>query len=489
MKILMVYPETPNTFWGFNHVLKFISKKSTFPPLGLITVATIFPDRWEKKLIDMNVSPLIDKDILWADYVLISAMVIQKKSVREVINRCKALGVKTIAGGPLLTSEYPEYDDVDHLLLDEGELTIPEFLDDLKNGSPKHIYRANGWADISQTPIPSWELVDLSKYATLNIQYSRGCPFNCEFCNITTLFGRVPRTKSSEQIIHELDIIYDMGWRGGIFFVDDNFIGNHKKLKADILPALIQWMKKRKYPFSFQTEVSINLSDDDELMELMVKAGFNTIFVGIETISEEGLTECNKFQNKNRDMSECVRKMQRNGFQVQGGFIVGFDSDNETIFNKMIKFIQDTGIVAAMVGLLNAPKGTLLYKRLEREGRITESFSGSNTDINFSPKMNLNTLIDGYKHIINTLYSPKNYYERVIRFLEEFHPIHLGRPHVSFNQIGAFFKANYHLGFIEKERLYYWRLFFWSLFRHPTLFPKAITLAVYGYHFRKVSSD
>ncbi|MEN6510609.1 MAG: radical SAM protein, partial [Chloroherpetonaceae bacterium] len=402
MKILMVYPETPNTFWGFNHVLKFISKKSTFPPLGLITVATIFPDRWEKKLIDMNVSPLIDKDILWADYVLISAMVIQKKSAREVIDRCKALGVKTIAGGPLFTSEYPEYDDVDHLLLDEGELTIPEFLDDLKNGSPKHIYRANGWADITQTPIPSWELVDLRKYATLNIQYSRGCPFNCEFCNITTLFGRVPRTKSSEQILHELDIIYDMGWRGGIFFVDDNFIGNHKKLKADILPALIQWMKKRKYPFSFQTEVSINLADDDQLMELMVKAGFNTIFVGIETISEEGLTECNKFQNKNRDMSECIRKMQHNGFQVQGGFIVGFDSDNETIFNKMIKFIQDTGIVSAMVGLLNAPKGTLLYKRLEREGRITESFSGSNTDINFSPKMNLNTLIDGYKHIINT---------------------------------------------------------------------------------------
>ena len=271
MKILLVYPESPNTFWSFKYALKFVSKKSSFPPLGLITVAAMLPDTWEKKMIDMNVTALGDKDIQWADYVFISAMVIQKKSVRTVIDRCKAFGIKTVAGGPLFTCEYSEFDDVDHLLLFEGELTVPEFLRDLENGCTKHLYTSNDWADLSLTPVPSWELVDLSKYATLNIQYSRGCPFNCEFCNITTLFGRVPRTKSAEQLLHELDIIFERGWRGGVFFVDDNFIGNHKKLKNDILPALIQWMEKRRYPFTFTTEVSVNLSDDDELMRLMVK--------------------------------------------------------------------------------------------------------------------------------------------------------------------------------------------------------------------------
>lgn len=491
MKILLVYPESPHTFWSFTHALKFISKKSCFPPLGLITVAAMLPGTWEKRLIDMNVSALKDKDIQWADYVFISAMVIQKSSARSVINRCKALGVKIVAGGPLFTCEYSEFDDVDHLLMNEGELTVPEFLHDLGNGSPKHIYTTNDWADLSQTPIPAWELVDLSKYATLNLQYSRGCPYNCEFCNITTLFGRIPRTKSAEQLICELDSIFEKGWRGGIFFVDDNFIGNHRKLKDDILPALIQWMEKREYPFSFITEVSINLSDDEELMKLMVKAGFNTVFVGIETVSEESLTECNKLQNKNRNLAECVRKMQHNGLQVQGGFIVGFDSDNETIFKKMIKFIQDSGIVTAMVGLLNAPKGTLLYKRLLGEGRISDSFSGNNTDlsINFSPKMNLNTLINGYKHIVDTIYSPRHYYERVMNFLREFRPINFGKPHFSINEIGAFIKANFHLGLIGKERKYYWRLFFWTMFKRPKSFPLAIALAIYGYHFRKIFEE
>jgi radical SAM superfamily enzyme YgiQ (UPF0313 family) len=490
-KILLVYPESPNTFWSFTHALKFISKKSSFPPLGLITIAAMLPDTYERKLIDMNVTALNDKDIQWADYVFISAMVIQKKSARAVIERCKSLGVKTVAGGPLFTFEHAEFDDVDHLLLYEGELTVPNFLHDLENGCPKHLYTINNWTDISQTPIPAWDLVEINKYATLNIQYSRGCPFNCEFCNITTLFGRVPRTKSAEQLLSELDIIYEKGWRGGVFFVDDNFIGNRTKLKNDILPTLIQWMEKRDYPFSFLTEVSINLSDDDELMRLMVKAGFETVFVGIETVNEASLAECNKIQNRNRDMSECVRKIQKNGLQVQGGFIVGFDSDNETIFEKMIRFIQDTGIVTAMVGLLNAPKGTLLYKRLEREGRITESFSGNNMDlsINFVPKMNFDTLINGYKDIVSTIYSPEYYYERVMNFLKEFRPIKLRKPHFSLNEIRAFIKANINLGFFGKERKYYWKLFLWSMFKRPRLFPLAITLAIYGYHFRKTIEE
>lgn len=488
MKILLVYPESPKTFWSFSYALKFISKKSSFPPLGLVTIAAMLPDTWEKKLVDMNTASLTDQDILWADMVFISAMVIQKESARCVINRCKALGTRTVAGGPLFTCEHTEFDDVDHLLMYEGELTIPEFLHDLKTGWPKHIYTANGWADISKTPIPCWELVDLQKYATLNIQYSRGCPFNCDFCNVTTLFGHTPRTKSAEQILQELDVIYKKGWRGGIFFVDDNFIGNRRKLKEDILPALINWMEERNHPFSFLTEVSINLSDDEELMTLMVRAGFDTVFVGVETVSEESLTECNKFQNKNRNLVECVKKMHNIGLQVQGGFIVGFDSDNPTIFKRMIDFIQDSGIVTAMVGLLNAPRGTRLYQRLMEEGRISSSFTGNNMDLsmNFIPKMNRTVLLEGYSHIVNTIYSPKQYYERIMNFLKEYRPLKSDLRHFNFNQLAALVKANFHLGFVGKERKYYWKLFFWSAFRRPKVFPLAITLSIYGYHFRKI---
>jgi len=488
MKILLVYPESPKTFWSFSYALKFISKKSSFPPLGLITIAAMLPDTWEKKLVDMNTTSLLDQDIQWADMVFLSAMIIQKDSARDVINRCKALGIKTVAGGPLFTCEQTEFDDVDYLLLNEGELTVPEFLHDLEKGQTKHIYTTNDWADLSQTPVPSWDLVDLRKYATLNIQYSRGCPYNCEFCNITTLFGHDHRTKSVEQILQELEAIYEKGWRGGIFFVDDNFIGNRKKLKEDILPALIQWMEKRKHPFTFNTEASINLSDDEELMRLMTRAGFDSVFVGIETVSEESLKECNKYQNKNRNLVECVRRMQHYGLQVQGGFIVGFDSDNPTIFKRMIEFIQNSGVVTAMVGLLNAPKGTQLYQRLMEEGRISSSFNGNNTDlsINFIPKMNLNDLMNGYNHIINTIYSPKHYYKRVMNFLKEYQPVKSRKVHFSINEFAALARANFRLGFIGKERVYYWKLFFWSAFRRPKVFPLAITLSIYGYHFRKV---
>jgi radical SAM superfamily enzyme YgiQ (UPF0313 family) len=488
MRILLVYPKYPDTFWSFKYALKFIFKKATDPPLGLLTVAAMLPEEWEKKLVDMNVNRLKDEDLKWADYVFLSGMSIQKESAKGIIARCKKVGVKTVAGGPLFTAGYEEFEGVDHFVLNEAEITLPPFLKDLKNGGAKHIYTSDQWADLKETPTPLWKLINMKKYASMNIQYSRGCPFNCEFCDITLLYGHKPRTKDKDQVITELESLYSRGWRGSLFFVDDNFIGNRGKLKREILPAIAEWMKQKKQPFSLQTQTSIDLSDDEKLMEWMIKAGFNTVFVGIETPHEESLTECTKFHNKNRDLIACVRKMQKSGFQVQGGFIVGFDNDPPSIFERQIKFIQESGIVTAMVGLLNVLRGTKLYDRLEKQNRLLRDVTGDNTDcsINFISKMNNDVLIDGYKKIMSTIYSPSCYYERVKKFLREYKPLNRGSFRLDFAHLAAFFRSILSLGVLGKERFHYWKLLFWSLFRRPKLFPLAVTFTIYGFHFRKV---
>ena len=489
MKILFVYPKYPDTFWSFKYALKFISKKASFPPLGLLTVASMLPEEWEKKLIDMNVSALTEEDLEWADYVFISAMVVQKKSVIEVMRRCKKLGIKVVAGGPLFTTGYEEFENIDHLVLNEAESTLPSFLDDLKKGCTHHIYTSKEWPDLRKTPPPKWELINMKKYASMCLQYSRGCPFNCEFCDIIVLNGHKPRTKSKDQMLEELEVLYARGWRGGVFFVDDNFIGNRKRLKTEILPFLADWMQQKKYPFNFSTEASINLSDDRELMQLMIKAGFKKVFIGIETPNEESLTECNKYLNKNRDLIACVKKIQSNGLEVQGGFIVGFDNDPPSIFERQISFIQKSGIVTAMVGLLNAPRGTRLYKRLKKEDRLLHDSSGDNTDcsLNFIPKMNVETLLNGYQKILNTIYSPKHYYKRVITFLKGYKPKPLRKKiHLKFCDFKAFFKSIWFLGIKGKERLHYWKLISWTLVRRPRFFNLAISFAIYGFHFRKI---
>lgn len=488
MKILLVYPEYPDTFWSFRYALRFVSKKASLPPLGLLTVAAMLPGEWERRLIDMNVHRLRDRDIRWADYVFLSGMSIQRASAKEVIARCKAMGVKIVAGGPMFSVEHEDFPDVDHFILNEAEVTLPEFLSDLAAGRPKKIYTSSEWADMRNTPVPEWDLINMRHYASMNIQYSRGCPFDCEFCNITVLYGRTPRTKDKEQVIAELEALYSRGWKGGVFFVDDNFIGNKVKLKKEILPAIMDWTDKRRHPFGFFTEASINLSDDDELMKLMVRAGFDTVFIGIESPNEESLVECNKFQNKNRDLAVCIKKMQKAGLEVQGGFILGFDSDPEAIFDRIVAFIQESGIVTAMVGLLNAPPGTKLYHRLMRENRLVRSATGDNTDfsINFIPKMDYEALLEGYRRVVDTLYSPRYYYARVMRFLRNFDP---GQPKVfrlKLSHLKAVAKSVIRLGIIGRERFHYWRLFFWSLILRPRLFPLAITFSIYGYHFRKV---
>ena len=490
MNILLVYPEYPDTFWSFKHALKFVSKKASFPPLGLLTIASMLPKDWDKKLIDMNAAKLKDEDILWADYVFISAMSIQSESADEIIHRCKSLGTKIVAGGPLFTSTPGNYKEVDHLVLNEAEITLPQFLHDVNAGEPKHKYTTKEWADIAATPLPLWDIVPLKNYTSMNIQYSRGCPFDCDFCDITVLYGRKARTKTKEQVISELDALYFSGWRGPVFFVDDNFIGNKGKLKREILPAIAEWMVKRKNPFYLNTEASINLADDEKLMHLMVKAGFEAVFIGIESPNDDSLVECNKPQNRNRDLIASIKKIQQAGLEVQGGFIVGFDNDPPSIFEKLANFIQESGIVTAMVGLLNAPKGTKLQKRLEDEGRMLENFTGSNTDfsINFIPKMDLNALLEGYQKILDKIYSPKYYYERVMRFLKEFDPKKKKIFHVNPNYILALFKSIIKLGVMGEERIYYWKLFFWSLFRKPQLFSLAILFSIYGFHFRKISN-
>jgi len=489
VKILLVYPQYPDTFWSFKHALRFISKKAAFPPLGLLTVAALLPKEWEKKLVDMNVTDLSDRDIRWADYVFVSAMAVQKDSVKCVIRKCQRLGVKVVAGGPLFTTEHEEFDGVDHFVLNEAEITLPLFLEDLKNGQAKHIYNSDKWPDITMAPIPSWELVDMRKYSSMSTQYSRGCPFNCEFCDIVLLNGRLPRTKDKDQLLSELDMLYNRGWRSSVFIVDDNFIGNKRKLKTEILPAITDWMKKKGRPFSFFTEASVNLADDDELVRLMVEAGFDSVFIGIETPNEESLSECGKLQNKNRDLVESVKKLQHHGLQVQGGFIVGFDSDPLSIFESQVNFIQRSGIVAAMVGLLNAPPGTRLFRRLKKENRLTRDFSGDNTDcsINFIPKMGYEALIKGYRKLIKTIYTPKQYYERIKTFLQEYKPLR-GRPlRPQLAHLEAFVRSVWILGIKEKGREYYWRLLAWTLARRPQSLPMAITLAIYGFHFRKVT--
>ena len=493
MKILLVYPQYPDTFWSFKYALGFISKKAAYPPLGALTVAAMLPDEWEKKLVDMNTTVLRDEDLKWADYVFISAMDIQRDSVKEVVTRCKKFGVKTVGGGPLFTIGYDEFDEIDYFVLKEAEITLAPFLRDLEKGQLKRIYTCDERPDISQTPIPAWPLVDMKKYSSMNLQYSRGCPFDCEFCDIVILNGHAPRTKTKAQILMELDALYRRGWRGSVFIVDDNFIGNKRKLKAEVLPAIIAWMKERKYPFSFTTEASINLADDDELMQLMVEAGFNRVFIGIETPNEEGLVECNKQQNRNRDLVASVKTVQNHGLEVQGGFIVGFDSDPVSIFKSQISFIQRSGIVTAMVGLLNAPRGTRLYHRLKKENRLLKDISGDNTDcsLNFIPKMHPETLIDGYKHILDTIYSPKQFYERVRIFLKEYRPQKRDRVFkIQFHHIKdikVFMKSIWLLGIKEKGARYYWKLFLSTLFKHPRSFPLSIRLAVYGFHFRKVA--
>lgn len=488
MNILLVYPKYPDTFWSFKHVMPFISRKAAFPPLGLITVASMLPKRWNKKLADLNVKELADEELAWADMVFISAMVVQKRSAQEVIDRAKAMGKKVVAGGPVFTTLHEQFKGVDHFVINEAEVTLPLFLKDLKEGTLKPIYTSPLRPDVTKTPLPMWSLVNFKHYATMLIQYSRGCPFNCEFCDIIIMNGRIPRTKTPRQTLREFQALYDAGWRGSLFIVDDNFIGNRVNVKK-MLSHLIEWQKERNYPFQLFTEASTDLAADNSLLEMMRAANFDTVFLGIESPNKDSLEECHKIQNAVRDLAESVKKIQQYGMQVLGGFIVGFDNDPESIFERQIEFIQKTGVVTAMVGILTAMPQTQLWYRLKAEGRLIKETTGNNTDgtLNFKPVMKKEKLLNGYKRLITTIYTRKHYYERIHTFIKNYRPS--AKARISARDVKALIRSIWYIGILSKARIQYWNLIIRTALTKKKALPVAFKLAIMGQHFEKVAKQ
>jgi radical SAM superfamily enzyme YgiQ (UPF0313 family) len=487
MKALLVYPEWPDTYWSFKHALPFEGKRSVFPPLGLLTVSSLLPKSWEQRLVDINIRPLTEADLKWADVVLVSAMLVQKESMLEILARARARGIRTVVGGPISScmADLPRY--ADHVVVGEGEDLVAGLAADLEGGSAKPLYQVAELPGLDRTPLPNLDLIDAKYYSSMAIQYSRGCPFNCEFCDIIEIYGRKPRAKSPAQMVAELEQLYSRGWRGPIFIVDDNFIGNKRKVK-ELLPVMAKWNTEKRRPFNFYTEASVNLADDKDLLQMMKDASFDRVFLGIETPAEESLKEAQKMQNTHRSLLESVRQIQRYGMEVMAGFIVGFDNDPEDIFQRQVDFIQESAIPLAMVGLLQAVPGTQLYRRLQKEGRIVSDGHGNNLDfrLNFVPRMDPQRLLDGYRSILQRIYRPDVYYERVRRFLAHYQP-HTRRRHLSLSDCQALARSILKQGIFSRHAFSYWRLFLAASTRYRRSFGAAIRLAIMGYHFQKLT--
>ena len=492
---LLVYPEHPPTYWGANFALKLLGIKAAFPPLGLLTIAAMFPPEYDLRVVDMNVTPLEDADLEWADLVCTSTMIVQRHSLQTVIERCNRAGVPVVAGGPHPTTFHDEIPGVTHFVLDEAEEIFPEFLRDLETGTAKAIYREPRKPDVSLTPVPRFDLIDLKVYHSMCVQFSRGCPFDCEFCDIIQLYGRIPRTKSPEQMVQEFDVLYRLGWRGPLFLVDDNFISN-KRDALKLLPVLAEWQKARGYPFTLFTEATVNLARMDALMDVMIEAGFNSVFLGIETPNPEALIKMKKAQNTSKQdenyLLHSVRKIQEKGMRVDGGFILGVDGDDESAFDAQIDFIQEAGIPIAPVYLLAAIKGTDLYERLKRENRLLDATSEVNevnaTALNFKPEMDPETLIRGYRRVTATVYDPtlENYFKRCLTLFEHLKPVaHLLKPR---SQNALYLDLmGVHRQLSSKQLPAYGKFIAKVSKDHPRMLPEAIRLAGLGYHFEKIT--
>ena len=483
MRALLVYPEWPDTYWSFKHALPFEGKRSVFPPLGLLTVASVLPKSWEKRLVDVNVRTVKDADLAWADVVLVSAMFVQREGMLKILARCRERGLRTVVGGPITSCMEDISLYADHVVVGEAEEIVPELIAGLERGDAKPMYKAAHLPGLDLTPLPGLDLLDPKHYSSMAIQFSRGCPFNCEFCDIIEIYGRKPRTKSPAQVVAELEQLLARKWRGSIFIVDDNFIGNKRKAK-ELLPVMAEWNMRHGCPFSFYTEASINLADDAELLQMMKEANFDRVFLGIETPAEESLKEAQKMQNTRRSLLESVRRIQSYGIEVMAGFIVGFDSDPPDIFDRQVQFIQESAIPLAMVGLLQALPGTQLYRRLQKERRLVGEANGDNLDcrLSFIPRMDTQQLLEGFRSIMQRIYNPKNYYARVRHFLEQSQPN--GRQcSLNLANCRALARSILRQGIFSRYALSYWRLFLAASTRYRRSFRSAIRLAIMGYHF------
>ncbi len=492
MKALFIYPEFPETFWSLRHAIKFLGVKALGPPLALLTVAAMLPPDWDKQLVDLNVEPLTEEHLAWADLAFVSAMTVQFPSADTVVQRCRAAGVKVCAGGVHYSTPGAPFEPVDHLFIGEAEEVLPIFLADLAQGQALPEYRASRFPSLACSPVPAWELLDHSHYMNMLVQVCRGCPHDCDFCHVIVQYGRHPRYKEPDQVVAELQGLYDSGWRRDITFADDNFICHHGKAKA-ILRAVSRWQAEHGYPFLFVAQASLEVVDDPELLPLMAQAGFSGLFLGIETPDPVSLKECNKRQNLNRDLMDAMRTIQAHGIEVSGGFIVGFDSDSPDVFDHQADFIEEAAIPTAMINLLTAPPGTRLYRRLESEGRLLGDSDGDTTMnagcLNFIPKMERERLLDGYKTLLNRLFAPKPFYHRVLTFLGHYRPNPLlpARP-PTHREVLAVLKIIFALGFKEPGRRAFWSFLGRLLWRHPQCFPLGITIAVQGFHYRMITN-
>jgi radical SAM superfamily enzyme YgiQ (UPF0313 family) len=485
VKALLVYPEMPPTFWSMRYALPFLGRKAALPPLGLITVAAMLPLAWELRLIDLNVESLSSSDVEAVDVVFVSAMIVQRPSFERVIKRCNAAGKPVVAGGPYPTSCHEQIEGVDHFVLGEAEVNLPPFLEDFAQGRAKACYFDSTRPDLALTPPPRIDLVDRRRYAGAALQFSRGCPHHCEFCDIVELFGHRPRTKRPDQFLAEMDLLYDHGWRGSLFVVDDNFIGNRLEVRR-LLPELARWQQQRGYPFTLYTEASLDLASDEPLMDHMVEAGFNMVFLGIETPDRATLESVGKRQNTRSDILASVEAIQRKGMEVSSGFIVGFDGDREDIFDRQIRFIQQAAIPTAMVGMLTALPNTRLHARLSEEGRLLDHSGGGNNthdlELNFRPRMDAGLLRRGYKRVLAEIYTPRNYFARCLALL-----CRMKRQKASVRKVGRSELRAFGYSLIRQSfsrySFSYWSYLLRALILRPLMAAEIVTLAVKGHHF------